>query len=84
MSNPSAPVRLAELTAQPGASNANGNGVGQVRFGAVGPTSAVIYAMSTNNGIQAFQLTGVPEPATWAMLAAGLAAMAVGRSRPRG
>jgi hypothetical protein len=84
MSNPSAPVRLAELTAQPGASNANGNGVGQVRFGALGPTSAVIYAMSTNNGIQAFQLTGVPEPATWAMLAAGLTAMAVGRSRPRG
>jgi hypothetical protein len=36
---------------------ANGNGVGQVKFGAITGTSAVIYAMSTNNGIEAFTFT---------------------------
>lgn len=36
---------------------ANVNGTGQVRFGAIAGNVATIYAMSTNNGIQAFQLT---------------------------
>jgi hypothetical protein len=31
----------------------------------------VIYAMATNNGIQAFQLTGVPEPGSLAMIVLG-------------
>ncbi|HMO87479.1 MAG TPA: DUF4623 domain-containing protein, partial [Lacipirellulaceae bacterium] len=35
----------------------NGNGTGQVKFGAINGNIATIYAMSTNNGIQAFQLT---------------------------
>jgi len=35
----------------------NGNGVGSVKFGPVSGNSVVIYAMSTNNGIQAFTLT---------------------------
>jgi hypothetical protein len=71
VTNPSAPVQLVVKTNQGGNSNADANGVGQVKFGAIGPNSAVIYAMATNNGIQAFQLTGVPEPASLAMLALG-------------
>src|SRR6185436_16897714 len=35
----------------------NGNGTGQVKFGAINANVATIYAMSTNNGIEAFQLT---------------------------
>ncbi|QDT74364.1 dockerin type I domain-containing protein [Lacipirellula limnantheis] len=35
----------------------NGNGTGSVKFGAVTGNSVVVYAMSTNNGIQAFTLT---------------------------
>lgn len=37
--------------------DANGNGTGQVKFGPINGNVATIYAMSTNNGIQAFQLT---------------------------
>ena len=35
----------------------NGNGTGSVKFGAITGNSVVVYAMSTNNGIQAFTLT---------------------------
>jgi hypothetical protein len=35
----------------------NLNGTGQVKFGPINDNVATIYAMSTNNGIQAFQLT---------------------------
>lgn len=36
---------------------ANTNGTGQVKFGAITGNSAIIYAMSTNNGIEAFTFT---------------------------
>jgi hypothetical protein len=36
---------------------ANLNGTGQVKFGAINGNVATIYAMSTNNGIEAFTLT---------------------------
>jgi hypothetical protein len=35
----------------------NGNGVGSVKFGQISGNVATIYAMSTNNGIEAFQFT---------------------------
>lgn len=35
----------------------NGNGTGQVKFGPINGNVTTIYAMSTNNGIQAFELT---------------------------
>ena len=37
--------------------NANINGTGSVKFGAIDGNKVVIYALSTNNGIQAFELT---------------------------
>ena len=48
----------------PGGPNqfANINGTGQVKFGPINGNVATIYAMSTNNGIEAFQLTLDPPP----------------------
>lgn len=62
-----------------GALVANGNGTGDVTFGAPTPTgdgriSVAVYAMSSNQGIQAFTLL-VPEPATGALLGLGVAAL---------
>jgi hypothetical protein len=37
--------------------NANINGTGQARFGAISGNTAIVYAMNTNNGIQAYTLT---------------------------
>lgn len=59
--------------------NANGNAVGGMAFGTVNGTPT-IYALSTNNGIQAFQI--VPEPSTTVLVAgctAGLAALMLRR-----
>lgn len=84
MSNVAAPLLVGTIDNLPGAANANANGVGQVRFGAITSNSAVIYVLNTNNGIQAFKLQGVPEPASVALatLAAfGLAAAARRRNR---
>lgn len=62
MTNPALPV--AERKIQEGSNlpigeiqEANSNGTGQVKFGAINGNVATIYAMSTNNGLQAFQLT---------------------------
>ncbi|GMV97292.1 MAG: hypothetical protein AMXMBFR83_16500 [Phycisphaerae bacterium] len=54
-------------------SNANANGTGQVVWGDIVGKTATLYAMNTNNGIQAFTVT-VPEPATLGLLALALAA----------
>lgn len=65
MTNPSLPLaqrKLGEATALPftaGGPNqfANGNSVGQVKFGEISGNVAEIFSMSTNNGIQKFTLT---------------------------
>jgi len=69
---------------------ANTDGTGQVAWGDVTIQdgfwfSAPLYTLVTNNGVQAMVFT-VPEPATWAMLPAGIAACGGGaflRSRSR-
>jgi uncharacterized protein (TIGR03382 family) len=68
---PSAPVLLNSGTTTSGALVANANGTGSVQWGAINGDSATLYAMSTNQGIQAFTFT-VPEPATAAFAALGL------------
>jgi hypothetical protein len=78
MTNPSLPVQLAVLDNLPGAANANGNGVGQVKFGAITGGSAVIYVLNANNGIQAFKLITIPEPASGVLLVVSFATMLVG------
>jgi hypothetical protein len=67
MRDPSAPIAerklqegttLPELNPGTGPNQfVNGNGVGSVKFGAINGNVATIYAMSTNNGIEAFQFT---------------------------
>jgi hypothetical protein len=58
---------------------ANGNGTGELAWGAItdngnGTFSEVLYAMSSNQGIQAFTVT-VPEPGPFALTAIGLGAL---------
>lgn len=69
VTTPTAPVLLVSGTTTSGVLAGNGNAVGSVKFGAISGTGATIYAMSTNQGIQSFELRGVgiPEP-TSAML----------------
>ena len=69
MTNPAAPLFILQ-SPYAGTITANGNGAGQVKFGAINNAlgTAVIYAMSTNNGIQAFTVT-IPEPTTLGLLA---------------
>lgn len=85
VTDPSVPVYLASgnNTVTPAA---NGNGTGALAWGATtvngdGTVSRVLYAMSTNQGIQAFVVT-VPEPGTIALvgLALGLGAAVRRRS----
>jgi hypothetical protein len=83
MTNPALPVLLASLDNLPGAAVANGNGVGQVKIRDTGGGNAIIYALNANNGIQAFELSGVPEPGSALLLTLGAAVLGVARRRVR-
>lgn len=80
MTNPLAPVQLTAggVTATGFSHTANGNGVGQVKWGAVNGGVATLYVMNTNNGIQAFTVA-IPEPSALGLL--GLAVPALARRR---
>lgn len=62
------------LTTTSGTLTANGNAAGQVRFGAISGNKATIYAMSSNQGVQAFEVA-VPEPASMIAIGFGIAAI---------
>lgn len=82
MTNPSAPVLLASATNRTGTNLANVNGTGQVKIVNLTGGAARIYVLNTNNGIQAFEITGVPEPATCGLtLIAMVAGMGMIRRR---
>jgi len=49
---------------------ANGNGTGDLAFGLFNGEMR-LYAMNTNNGIQAFRVTAIPEPSSTLLLAVG-------------
>lgn len=59
---PSAPLQLTSGNLTSGALTANANGVGSVQWGAISGNSATLYAMSCNQGIQAFNVT-IDQPA---------------------
>jgi len=57
----------------------NSNAVGDLTFG-VSPTGDLrLYAMNTNNGIQAFSITAVPEPSSIALATLGVVGIVVRR-----
>jgi hypothetical protein len=70
MSNPLAPALLSNgrLT---GATTTNGNAVGDVAWGLISGNSGILYAMNTNNGIQAFVVM-VPEPSGGLLFGCGV------------
>ncbi len=71
VTNPATATLLTTGSTVSGALSANGNATGGLQWGEMlSPTSQVLYAMSTNQGIQAMVFTAVPEPTTWGMLAA--------------
>lgn len=74
---------LASLTTTTGTLTANGNAVGSIKFGNVTGSSVTIYAMSTNQGVQAmvFDTNPIPEPGTMIALGLGVAALAARRRR---
>ncbi len=83
VANPAAPVWLLSANNTSGALTANSNGTGELAWGAVtdlgnGVFTEVLYAMSSNQGIQAFMVQ-VPEPGTLALGALGLGALMVVR-----
>jgi len=88
VSDPSSPVYLASGDNTTGTLTANGNATGELAWGdpvynsANGTFSEVLYAMSSNQGIQAFVVT-VPEPGTVSLLALGAGALGLGWSRRR-
>lgn len=70
--DPNNPVALFSGNNTSGTLSANGNGTGGIGWGPqVSPNTYTLYAMSSNQGIQAFSVELVPEPSTWAMLGMG-------------
>jgi hypothetical protein len=77
-SDPANPVWLVSGNNTSGPLTANGNGTGALAWGATtvngdGTATAVLYAMSSNQGIQAF-IVAVPEPGIFALSGMGLGA----------
>jgi hypothetical protein len=78
--DPSNPVWLASGNNTSGTLAANGNGTGELAWGSTtlnadGSSTTPLYAMSSNQGIQAFLVT-VPEPGVVAIFLLGLGAIA--------
>ena len=77
ITDPVTPVLLGSANNTSGGLTANGNGTGSVAWGDVvqngdGSATAKLFAMSSNQGIQAFTVTvPVPEPGTYALMAVG-------------
>lgn len=71
ITNPLTPVFLGSANNTSGTLVANTNGVGELAWGPVVGNTATLYAMNSNQGIEAFIVT-VPEPVTLLPMAAGL------------
>ena len=88
MTVPGSPVLLGQANATTGTLASNANGTGDVSFGTAvtnldGSVTDTVYAMSTNDGIEAytFTLAPVPEPSTVALGSLGAGAFYFWRRR---
>ncbi len=65
--------------------NGNLNQSGEVKWGAVTPAAQgydlTLYALTTNNGVQAFNVHVVPEPGTWITMGLGALALVARRRK---
>ncbi len=87
VTDPTAPVWLVSGNNTSGSLTANGNGTGELAWGDVivnvdGSVTQTLYAMSSNQGIQAFTVT-VPEPGTATLALLGGAAWLLRRKLRR-
>ena len=84
ITNPAAATLLTTGSTVSGALTGNANATGGLQWGEMlTPTSQVLYAMSTNQGIQAMVFQAVPEPSTYAVMAGAFAVIGVVASRKR-
>ena len=84
ITNPAAAALLTTGSTVSGVLSANANATGGLQWGEMlSPTSQVLYAMSTNQGIQAMVFQAVPEPSTYAMMGGAFAVIGVIASRKR-
>ena len=66
VTDPANPIYLTSGNNTSGSLTANGNGTGQLAWNVTSDGTANLYAMSSNQGIQAFTIQ-VPEPASFAL-----------------
>jgi hypothetical protein len=71
VTDPTNPVWLASGNNTSGTLTANGNGTGELAWNITGANTAILYGLSSNQGIQAFGVT-IPEPGSMALAALGL------------
>jgi len=84
ITNPAAASLLTTGSTVSGSLLANANATGGLQWGEMlSPTSQVLYAMSTNQGIQAMVFQAVPEPSTYAVMAGAFAVIGLVASRKR-
>ena len=83
LKNPAAATLLTTGSTVSGLLSSNANATGGLQWGEMlSPTSQVLYAMSSNQGVQAMIYT-VPEPSTYAVMAGAFAVIGVVASRKR-
>ena len=83
LTNPALPLLTGTGNTTVGTLTGNLNGTGGIGWGPyLGNEQYTLYAMSSNQGIQAFVVT-VPEPSTYAFMAGAFAAIGVVASRKR-
>ena len=82
LTDPANPREVAVANNTVGTPTANLNGTGQVKWGPVNGLTATLYAMNTNNGIQAFTLI-IPEPSSAALLVISALTLACRRRADR-
>ena len=84
ITNPAAAALLTTGSTVSGLLSSNANATGGLQWGEMlTPTSQVLYAMSSNQGVQAMVFQAVPEPSTYAMMGGAFAVIGVIASRKR-